>query len=235
MSIKAVLFDLDGTLLPMDQDVFIKDYFGRMAKKLAPYGYDPNILVKAIHAGMGAMVGNDGSCTNEEAFWNAFTSILGERAKEDIPLFDDYYKNEFQEVRHSCGFLPEAAEMVRAIRAKGYRVILATNPMFPRIATESRMRWAGLEPDDFEIYTTYEDWHYCKPNLKYYEEILERAGLQPEECLMVGNDVAEDMITEQLGMKVFLVPADLINKENKDISVFPQGSLSDLLSYIGTL
>ena len=235
MSIKAVLFDLDGTLLPMDQDVFIKDYFGRMAKKLVPYGYDAALLVKAIYAGMGAMVGNDGSCTNEEAFWNAFTAILGEKAREDLPIFDDYYRNEFQEVRHSCGFLPEAAEMVRAIRAKGYRVILATNPMFPRIATESRMRWAGLEPDDFEIYTTYEDWHYCKPNLKYYEEILEKAGLQPEECLMVGNDVSEDMITEQLGMKVFLLPADLINKENKDISVYPQGSLSDLLSYVDTL
>lgn len=235
MSVKVVLFDLDGTLLPLDQDTFIKDYFGRMAKKLAPHGYDPNQLVKAIYAGMGAMVGNDGSCTNEEAFWKVFTEILGDRVKEDLPLFDEYYRNEFQEVKKSCGFLPEAAKTVRTIRDKGYRVVLATNPMFPSIATESRIRWAGLEPEDFELYTTYENSTYCKPNLKYYEEILGKLGVSPKECLMVGNDVEEDMITEKLGMKVFLLPAYLINKEGKDISVYPQGDLADLLEYIDTL
>lgn len=232
MSIKVVLFDLDGTLLPMDQETFIKEYFGRMAKKLAPHGYDPNQLVKAIYAGMGAMVGNDGSCTNENAFWKAFTGVLGDQVREDLPIFDEYYRNEFQEVRHSCGFLPEAAKTVRAIRDMGYRVALATTPMFPSIATESRIRWAGLEPEDFEIYTTYENYCYCKPNLKYYEEILDKMGVRPEECLMVGNDVGEDMIAENLGMKVFLLPADLINKEGKDISVYPQGDLTDLLNYI---
>lgn len=232
MSIKVVLFDLDGTLLPMEQETFIKEYFGRMAKKLAPHGYDPNQLVKAIYAGMGAMVGNDGSCTNENAFWKAFTGVLGDQVREDLPIFDEYYRNEFQEVRHSCGFLPEAAKTVRAIRDMGYRVALATTPMFPSIATESRIRWAGLEPEDFEIYTTYENYCYCKPNLKYYEEILDKMGVRPEECLMVGNDVGEDMIAENLGMKVFLLPADLINKEGKDISVYPQGDLTDLLNYI---
>ncbi|MBQ8040470.1 MAG: HAD family hydrolase [Lachnospiraceae bacterium] len=235
MSIKVVLFDLDGTLLPMNQDAFVKDYLGRMAKKLAPHGYEPNQLVKAIYAGMGAMIGNDGSCTNEEAFWKTFAGILGDHVKEDLPIFDDYYKNEFQEVRHSCGFLPEAAKTVRAIRDKGYRVVLATNPMFPSIATESRMRWAGLEPEDFELYTTYENSTYCKPNLKYYEEIIEKLGVSPKECLMVGNDVGEDMITEKLGMKVFLLPADLINKEGKDISVYPQGDLADLMEYMEIL
>ena len=34
--ITTVLFDLDGTLLPMDQDRFVQSYIGRMAKKLAP-------------------------------------------------------------------------------------------------------------------------------------------------------------------------------------------------------
>jgi len=76
MSIKAVLFDLDGTLLPMDQDTFIKAYLGGMAKKLAPHGYNPDELVKAVYAGMKAMTTNDGSNTNEDAFWNAFTAFL---------------------------------------------------------------------------------------------------------------------------------------------------------------
>ena len=235
MSIKAVLFDLDGTLLPMDQDTFIKAYLGGMAKKLAPHGYEPETLVKAVYMGMKAMTSNDGSCTNEEAFWAAFTGLLGERVREDMPIFDDFYRNEFQEVKNICGFLPEAAQTVRTLKEMGYRVILATTPMFPSIATESRIRWAGMQPEDFEIFTTYENYHFCKPNLNYYKEILEQIGVKPEECLMVGNDVGEDMITEELGMKVFLMPADLINKVEKDISVYPQGNFEDLLKYIETL
>jgi len=235
MSIKVVLFDLDGTLLPMDQDTFIKAYLGGMAKKLAPHGYEPDTLVKAVYAGMKAMTGNDGSCTNEDAFWNAFTGILGEHVKEDMPIFDDFYRNEFQDVKNICGFLPEAAQTVRKLKEMGYRVALATTPMFPSIATESRIRWAGLELDDFEIFTTYENYHYCKPNLNYYREVVENLGVKPEECLMVGNDVGEDMVTEELGMKVFLMPADLINKVGKDISEYPQGDFADLLAYIDTL
>ena len=235
MSIKAVLFDLDGTLLPMDQDTFIKAYLGGMAKKLAPHGYNPEELVKAVYAGMKAMTTNDGSKTNEVAFWNAFTSILGEEVKNDMPIFDDYYRNEFQDVKNICGFLPEAAQTVRKLKEMGYRVALATTPMFPSVATESRIHWAGLELDDFEIFTTYENYHFCKPSLGYYKEVIEKLGVKAEECLMVGNDVGEDMVTEELGMKVFLMPADLINKVGKDISQYPQGDFADLLAYIETL
>lgn len=235
MGIKAVLFDLDGTLLPMDQDTFIKAYLGGMAKKLAPYGYNPDALVKAVYAGMKAMTTNDGSCTNETAFWNAFTGILGEKVRDDMPIFDEFYRNEFQDVKNICGFLPDAVKTVRKLKEMGYRVALATTPMFPSIATESRIRWAGLELDDFEFFTTYENYHYCKPNLNYYREVVEKLGVAPEECLMVGNDVGEDMVTEELGMKVFLMPADLINKVGKDITVYPQGDFADLLAYIDTL
>ena len=235
MNLKVILFDLDGTLLPMDQDVFLKDYFSRMVKKLAPHGYEPNALVKSIYAGTNAMIANDGSATNETVFWNSFTKFFGEQARKDEPLFDDYYRNEFQEVKHSCGFLPEASTTIHTLRDRGYRVVLATNPLFPSIATESRIRWAGMTPEDFELFTTYENSSFCKPNLKYYEEILEKLGVIPEECLMVGNDVGDDMVVEQLGMKVFLVPRDLINKEGKDISNYPQGTLNDLLAYLETL
>jgi FMN phosphatase YigB (HAD superfamily) len=235
MSIKAVLFDLDGTLLPMDQDTFIKAYLGGLAKKMAPHGYDPDEMVKGVYMGMKAMTGNDGSRTNEEAFWDAFTGVLGEEVRKDIPIFDDFYRNEFQEVKNICGFLPEAAQTVYKLKKMGYHVVLATTPMFPSVATESRIRWAGMEPEDFEIFTTYENYHYCKPNLNYYKEILEQLDVQPEECLMVGNDVGEDMVTEELGMKVFLMPADLINKVGKDISKYPQGGFAELMAYIETL
>lgn len=229
MSIKMILFDLDGTLLPMDQEVFVKTYFGLLAKKLAPYGYEPDKLIQAVWAGTAAMVKNDGKESNEERFWQTFAQVYGVDAKKDIAVFDDFYRNEFAGVKEVCGYHPKAAETVRVLKEKGFRVALATNPIFPQIATAQRIRWTGLAPEDFELFTTYENSHYCKPNLSYYEEVLERLGVTPQECLMVGNDVSEDMIAEKLGMKVFLLTDCLINKEDKDISVYPSGSFEQLL------
>ena len=233
--ITTVLFDLDGTLLPMDQDEFVKYYFDLLAKKLAPHGYDPKALINAIWAGTGAMVKNDGSCTNEEAFWNCFTSLMGADARKDEPLFREFYEKDFSGAKAACGFDPKAAETIAAIKAKGLRTVLATNPIFPAIATQNRIRWAGLTPEDFELYTTYENSCHCKPNPAYYQDILDALGLQPEECLMVGNDATEDLAAEKLGIKVFLLPRCLINRENKDISACPQGSFDDLLAYINKL
>ena len=232
MSIKTILFDLDGTLLPMDQDLFVKAYLGYFAKKLAPHGYEADSFYKAMWTGVSAMVKNDGSCTNDEAFWNTFAGIIGEHVGSDLPLFDEYYRNEFQAVKDICGYNPNSAAIVGKLKSAGYRVVLATNLLFPAIATESRIRWAGLEPEDFEYYTVYDNSHYCKPNPAYYQELLDKLGLNAEECLMVGNDADEDMIAATLGMQVFLLTDSLINKNDKDISVYPHGGFDELLKYL---
>lgn len=229
MSIKVVLFDLDGTLLPMDQDVFVKTYFGLLAKKMVPYGYEPDKLIQAVWAGTAAMVKNNGKQSNEDRFWQTFSEAYGADMKKDIAVFDEFYRKEFAGVKEVCGYHPEAAKTIHKLKEKGFRIALATNPLFPQIATQSRIRWAGLEPEDFELYTTYETSRYCKPNLSYYEDIVDMLGVTPQECLMVGNDVAEDMIAEKLGMKVFLMTDCLINKEQKDISAYPSGSFEQLL------
>ena len=232
---KAILFDLDGTLLPMDQEVFVRDYLGRMAAFLAPHGYDPLSLIKAVWAGTGAMVKNDGKALNEDVFWYVFNSILGRDAKQDLALFEEFYRTEFQKAKDSCGFNPAAVEAIRQIKDMGYRLILATNPLFPAIATHSRIRWAGLNPEDFELVTTYENSRFCKPNPDYYREILGKIALDGSQCLMVGNDVGEDMIAGTLGMKTFLLTDCLINKTAEDISQYPNGSFPELLHYIRSL
>lgn len=225
--IKTILFDLDGTLLPMDQDMFVKSYMTKLATKVAPLGYEAKAFMGAMWAGVESMIKNDGSITNETAFWNCFTNIFGKKSLDDIPVFDAFYQNEFQTVAKDCGYTPKAKELVDFLKRKGYRLVLATNPLFPAVATESRIRWAGLSLEDFEYYTTYENSSYCKPNLKYYEEILKHIDCKPEECMMVGNDVGEDMITETLGMKVFFLTDCLINKSNVDINQYPHGSFDD--------
>lgn len=233
--ITTILFDLDGTLLPMDQEVFLKSYMGGLAKKMALYGYDPDLLIKSIWIGTRAMVMNDGSAGNDEVFWNNFASIYGRDVRQDEPVFEEFYRKEFQDVRHACGFDPRASETVRLIKEMGLRVVLATNPLFPAIATLSRTTWAGLNPDDFALITTYENSCHCKPNPDYYREILGKLNLKPEECIMVGNDVNEDLVADTLGIQVFLLTDCIINKDNKDISQYPNGSFPELLDYIRSL
>lgn len=235
MKISTILFDLDGTLLPMYQETFIKGYFGGLVRKLNPHGYDKDALIGAIWSGTKAMVLNDGHETNEKAFWNVFCKTFGEEALNDIPLFDEFYANDFCRVRDYCGFSPEALETVKKCKSLGFRVALATKPLFPSTATEQRIAWAGLSPLDFELFTTYENSHFCKPNLNYYKEVMEKLNVSPEECLMVGNDVSEDMIASELGAKVFLLTNCLINKENKDISAYPNGDFEDLWKYIDSI
>lgn len=232
MQLKAILFDLDGTLLPMDQEEFTKAYFKLLVNKLSPRGYEPKALVDGIWAGTAAMVKNDGSTSNEEAFWKCFAGTFGQQALEDKPLFEEFYREDFQQARAVCGFEPKAAEIVRRAKDLGYQVALATNPIFPAVATESRVHWAGLEPEDFTLYTTYENIGHCKPNPEYYRDILNTLGLNAGECLMVGNDAAEDTAAELVGMRVFLLTDCLINKEQRDLSGYPQGGFDQLLEYI---
>lgn len=232
MRVTTVLFDLDGTLLPMDQGNFTKGYFELLAEKMSAHGYDKEKLVTSVWEGTAAMVRNDGTKSNEEAFWHKFSAIYGEKALSEKALFNDFYEREFQGAKSFCGFDLIAVETIKKIQKMGLRLILATNPIFPKTAIESRICWAGVEPSDFEWITTYENSRYCKPNPKYYNEILSKLNLQPEECLMVGNDVTEDMVARKVGMNVFLLTDCLINKEREDISRYPRGSFEQLLNHI---
>ncbi|MBQ9937684.1 MAG: HAD family hydrolase [Oscillospiraceae bacterium] len=232
MALKTVLFDLDGTLLPMDQDTFANSYFTELSKKLSPLGYEPKELVKTIWQGTAAMVTNDGSKTNEQAFWDLFVSKYGDKVLKDKPIFDKFYENEFENVKSVCGYNKNAKECINAVKELGLKTALATNPIFPGVATKARINWAGLCESDFEFYTTYQNSRFCKPNLNYYLDVVKSLNVLPEECLMVGNDVEEDMIAKELNINVFLITDCLINKKCKDKSVFPNGNLSDLIEFI---
>ena len=235
MAITTVLFDLDGTLLPMDLEIFIQAYFGKIAARMASYGYEPKKLIESIWRGTGAMVKNNGSKTNEEAFWEVVATVYGDSVLNDKHLFDEFYIEEFGTLSSVCGYEPTAAKIISDLKDKGYRIVLATNPIFPALATEWRINWAGLNIEDFELVTTYENSRYCKPNPDYYRDILQHIQVPAEACLMVGNDVTEDMIASKLGMQVFLLTNCLINKNNEDIAQYQNGGFEALSAYLKQL
>ncbi len=232
MSVKTVLFDLDGSLLPMDQEVFSKAYFKGLAGALMPHGYDPQEVINGVLSGVAAMVKNDGTRTNEEAFWESFARKLGRQVRQEVTTLDRFYAEEFGKISAVCGYDGAAGEVVKKLKERGIRLVLATNPIFPRTATLQRIAWAGLDADDFELITTYEDAGFCKPNAEYYRDIVNRLGLDPTECVMAGNDVGEDMVAKTLGMETFLLTPCLINRENEDISQYPNGDLAAFWDYI---
>lgn len=229
------LFDLDGTLLPMDQDKFVEAYFKGIGQKFESFGMDPGKLIPAISKGTMAMINNDGTMSNRERFWNTVAVLIGGNLSEYEKIIYDFYENEFQMIKDVTKPASVVPECIGILKEKGYRIVLATNPLFPRIATYSRIRWAGLNPGDFEWITTYENSSYCKPNIRYYDEILNKLGMAPEQCIMVGNDVNEDMCAEIMGIDTYLITDCLINNGNRDIGRYKNGSLMDFYNYIKML
>ena len=233
--IKYVFFDLDGTLLPMDQDLFINKYFGELVNTFKPLGYDSKKLIDTVAKGTFAMIKNDGKVSNEDVVWKVAASLYGKEILDDKDKFEDFYKTRFQDVRSSCGFNPKAKVIIDYLKSKNVKMVLATNPLFPKIATTSRIKWAGLDPNDFILYTTYENSYHCKPNLQYYDDICSLLNINPKEVLMVGNDVGEDMCVDKLGMDTFLLTDCLINRKNIDIDLYKHGDFDSLLNYLKSI
>lgn len=212
----TVLFDLDGTLLPMDQEAFMNVYFHELTQKCAAYGVDPKATVDAVWAGTKAMIKNDGSKTNEDVFWHVFTRMLGDSVLALKPVLEKFYEEEFNNAQAVTKPNPLAAKLMGNLRARGFTLVLASNPVFPARAYRTRLGWIGLAPEDFDLVTSYEQFHYCKPNPQYYTEILQQIGKEAKQCLMVGNDLQEDGAAKTIGMDFHLITDHLLNATNED-------------------
>ena len=213
--IKAILFDLDGTLLPMSQAYFIKQYFKRLAAYAATIGISPEALIDGTLAGTEAMISNDGKRTNRETFWNTYFEAVGEKRADLEELLDKFYFDGFKTLKEFTEDNVLAKKIVKLARGGDRKVVLATNPVFPMQAQIERLSWIGLSSDDFDLITSYDNSNYCKPNPQYYIEICKAIGVEPENCLMIGNDEGDDMKGASLaGMTCFLVTDHRIMDDN---------------------
>ncbi len=234
--LQAILFDLDGTLLPMDNDHFTQVYFHHLAATAAQWGYtDSKLLVKAVWAGVEAMVKNQGHCSNYDAFWSTFGTIMGQESLRDIPKFSTFYDNQFHQARSATSPAPLAREVVRLAHEKAEKVILATNPIFPANGDATRLSWIGLKMEDFDLVTDYANSRHCKPNPAYYRDILDQFHLDPSRCLMIGNDVQEDVqAAAAAGIPAWLLTDTAINRGNTPVTC-PSGSYQQMVDYLKQL
>ncbi len=227
-AITTILFDLDGTLLPLDQEAFMYGYFDLFARHCTLLGYDAAMASKGLLAGLEAMMGEgDGTSTNKERFDRSFSLVSGIDSESFNTRFAPFYDEVFDQLRSTSTQSEHARQVVEYLTDKGYELVLATAPLFPWQATHARLRWAGLDPALFKTITTYEHCTYTKPHLRYYEQLLNEIDRRSEACLMVGNDVDEDMVVQALGMDAYLVTDCLINRSRSAIDGLMSGSLND--------
>ena len=233
--IDTIMFDLDGTLVRFVQNDFINVYFTELGKVFIKLGLDADAAVKGVWAGTKAMYKNDGSMLNTQRFWNAFSEFIdvkGERLEAVEAACDSFYTKEFNTVKSILKPSEIPKRLVRAMAAKGYTIVLATNPLFPPCAVDTRLGWIGLDARDFKLITHYENSTFCKPNPGYYQEVFSKTGKSPEQCLMVGNNPVEDMCVGEFGTETYLVTDFLENENDVDVTPFRRGTIEDLEAYL---
>ena len=239
--LEAILIDLDGTLLNIDMNVFIPHYLAAMQKmavqeKIVEPDHD---LTKDVLYCTSKMLADDNPLTtNEDVFMEHFfrNPYYSDR-RQVIQFFNDYYDQIFPTLADYTAAFAHTSDLMQALTSFRVPIVLATNPVFPYIAIRHRCKWAGVQETDFTLMTSYDNMHFCKPKLSYYEEICTRINVDPKHCIMIGNDSFEDMNASKLGMQTFLLTNCLIpSKENQEqLNPTWQGSMEEFIAAIPTL
>ena len=231
----TLLLDLDDTLLQNDIDSFLPHYLGSFSKEAAAY-VDPDRFVKTLLAGTQAMVKNRRpDCTLREVFDAAFYPALGVNPGEFQSLADDFYSRVFPKLQSLTRSRPEAVELVEAAKKRGYQLVVATNPLFPLTAILQRLTWAELPIDKyrFDLITSYETFHFVKPEPSYYAEIMARLGWPSGAVLSVGDDLGRDITaSRRLGLPAFWLARDGIPLPEGADAPSASGNLADVLPWL---
>jgi FMN phosphatase YigB (HAD superfamily) len=205
--VRAVLFDLDGTLLDLDLALFLRNYFASLGEVVERHFPGGNVM-HAILAATEAVQRPHPGQTNRDVFYADFLTRTGIDLSASWEVFDAFYRERFPALGDGCRPRKGARRAVETALALGLDVVVATQPIFPRIAIEHRLEWAGLSDLGLKRLTTYEIMHACKPLPDYFREAAAMAGHEPAQCLMVGDDRALDMPASDVGMRTFYVGSD---------------------------
>jgi FMN phosphatase YigB (HAD superfamily) len=235
----TLLLDLDGTLLDNNVGAFLPAYTKALSEYSKAY-VQPDLFVRTLLAATQKMVLNNlPDRTLKETFDDAFYPTLGLQEAEMRETFDRFYRDVFPTLKTITRPIPAAMKLVEDALERGYKVGIATTPLFPRTAILQRLEWAGITPQEQEIalIPSYENFSFAKPNPTFYTEFLAKMGWPDEPVVMVGNNLDEDIApARKIGLKTYFVPEDSSHHQSqfKEMAS-PGGSLEDVLPWIDSL
>lgn len=193
--IKNIFFDMDGTLINMDEDEFIKIHYNLVNRKFEEKGYEnASEIAKVIMKGAYIMPQNDGSKLNSELFYEYCKDELNLNRQDIEEPMDELYRTTYQEAKVTASKIDGMDDVLKTLKAKGKRLFLTTNPIFPLIAILGRLHWGELDENNFVYISNYDICHYAKPNSNFYKEIMENYNLKPEETMLIGNSYEDDIL-----------------------------------------
>ncbi len=231
MDFDFLMLDFDNTLLQIPNQVF-NEYIPKKVLSHFNDKIEADAFFQFFKESMKVMLQHDHDIiTNLEAFLKRFSSISGFPLDETIRIFRKFYSNDFPTFKKYCEPIPKAQVLVKTAKELDIKLILATQPVFPKIVTKERLSWANLNIDDFYYISHAENSTNMKPNPKYFRNLLEIADVKAEKVLMVGNDMLYDMSASTVGIKTWLVDKNHDNIEYKDkFRVDYNGSLGMLIN-----
>jgi len=227
-SLTAVLLDLDDTLLDNDMARFGPAYLESLGRLLAPRG-----AVDALRGSIEAVIREpDLSQTNDERFWRELSERTGQPTPYLHAVFARFCEEGLPELRSLTRPRREAPTVVRLARARGLKVVLATNPMFPPTVTLQRIEWAGLRAGDFDHITLQDCAHACKPHPAYFREALSAVGAEPESALMVGDDWRLDIAPAmRLGLRAYWIRRRDASRPGSDLVPDASGAWEEFVDW----
>ena len=231
---KVLLLDLDGTLLDIEVSFFLDPMVNAMHRCFQDI-LDMDRFREGLFGGTEAIMveaRSDGE-SNRDGFHRVFGQITGLADGQFVERFDYFYRKVFPTLTGYGRPVKGAPKLVLKAAARGYTLCLATNPIFPVSAVVERMGWAGLDPDTFSFIPGLENMSTCKPKVDYYLELCSILGVSPSDCLMVGNDVQQDLPASKTGMGTFLVEGRVVDRGNTNLVPDARGSLGDLERILG--
>jgi len=231
-NVQAVLFDLDGTLIDVDMNRFVPIYLRRLTGYMSDQ-VSPAHAIQSLHNAVAAMFANtDANRTLESILFEVLESELAISPEQYAECLESFCQNDLEELRPLVAGHPLSSQLIASSLGRGWKVVLATNPIFPRAIIDARLAWGELDGEAFHHVTAYETAHFCKPSASFFEEILDYLKVPAEACLMVGNDTLHDLSASQVGMQTCLLTPWRIDRPGQRFKSDWQGCHEELLALI---
>jgi FMN phosphatase YigB (HAD superfamily) len=232
--LSTIIFDLDGTLLGIDDQAFEMTYFKALAHEMQDL-FEPKALVSIIWQATKITVADISDRSNQEVFLEAMQNLCDHDPEMLWNRFMRFYEGPFDVLKEHIQPNPNMLKAVNHLYDHGYQLAIATNPLFPKLAVDKRIQWANLDSQKFQYVSSFEGNASCKPQLKFYQEVIGALNVKAEHCLMVGNDPLEDMIAKQMGMRTYLLEDYMVKRDDVEPMWDEAGSTEDFLDFVYSL